>query len=85
MTHLNGHATPHRTFASDKAGYYKGDSAHLPSLTAVPDILAKIEDGRRITYTPAVGSAGAALLGTATVLTAIGGRNISGQGDHTSS
>lgn len=29
-----------------------------------------------------VGSAGAALLGTATVLTAIGGRNISGQGDH---
>ncbi|MEW5988467.1 MAG: cyclic dehypoxanthinyl futalosine synthase [Chloroflexota bacterium] len=50
MTHPNGHYTPHRTFASDQAGYYKGDNAHLPSLTDAPDILAKVEGGGRITY-----------------------------------
>jgi cyclic dehypoxanthinyl futalosine synthase len=54
MKQSNGHHAPHRTFASDKAGYYKGDSANLPSLTAVPDILAKIEDGGRITYDEAM-------------------------------
>ncbi|RMH01853.1 MAG: dehypoxanthine futalosine cyclase [Chloroflexi bacterium] len=44
----------HRTFASDKNGYYKGDSANLPSLTNVADILAKVEDGGRITYDEAM-------------------------------
>src|SRR5688572_594652 len=54
MNHTNGHHAPHRTFASNKAGYYKGDSANLSSLTAVPDILAKVEDGGRISYDEAM-------------------------------
>ncbi|MCI0393729.1 MAG: dehypoxanthine futalosine cyclase [Chloroflexi bacterium] len=50
----NGLYRPHRTFASDRDGFYKGDSAGLHGLTSVPDILAKVEDGGRITYDEAM-------------------------------
>jgi cyclic dehypoxanthinyl futalosine synthase len=54
MNKQNGLFAPHRTFSSDQAGYYKGDSLELPSLDTVADILAKVEDGGRITYDEAV-------------------------------
>ena len=45
---------PHRDFASDSDGYYKGDSVGLESLTNIDDILAKVEDGGRISYDEAM-------------------------------
>lgn len=50
MITTNGHLKPHRTFSSDPAGYYKGDSLNGSGRDNVADILAKVADGERINY-----------------------------------
>jgi cyclic dehypoxanthinyl futalosine synthase len=54
MINKNGHFTPHRSFASDAEGYYKGNSAGQPGFQRVPDILAKVSEGGRINYDEAL-------------------------------
>lgn len=44
----------HRSFASDSNGFYKGESVHLTSLDNVDDIIAKVEEGGRISYDEAM-------------------------------
>lgn len=50
MITTNGQLKPHRTFASDPAGYYKGASVNLPGRDNPADIIAKVLDGERIGY-----------------------------------
>jgi cyclic dehypoxanthinyl futalosine synthase len=40
----------HRSFISDKDGFYKGDSLNLTSLNSIDEIIAKVEAGQRTSY-----------------------------------
>jgi cyclic dehypoxanthinyl futalosine synthase len=44
----------HRSFTSDKDGFYKGDSLNLTSLNSIDEIIAKVEAGQRISYDEAM-------------------------------
>ncbi len=45
---------PHRSFASDELGFYKGDSHQLPSAGSVAGALARVENGERLSYDDAL-------------------------------